>query len=229
MVKDLIARLADVDDVLRTSTAPYFNTRVFFNVRDDKAKVQVPFDINDFFELGAITNSDLLLAGKTGKGKSHASRMVMNGLYGEKGFENLTVTPGLNESDFIDIDIEAARTGKKTLKEAITHTPLLTRPGVIINEINRTPEILQNIFISYIERIFSLKGVEFPVGVAIGQGPNNESPQSPHYQFRMISINEGQEYQGTSGIDSAVRDRVPLEIPMDIFKPTKNALCRNNG
>lgn len=218
-MKDLIKRIHEIDEALRNNTQRYYNTNPLFSVRDEDAKAQIPYDINDLFLLGALTNSDLLLAGTTGCGKSHLSRMAMNGLYGNQGFTNLTVTPGLNESDFLDVDVAGVKSGEKTLKQAIQSTDLLTRPGAIINEINRTPEILQNVFISYLERIFSLKGIEFPVGVAFKEGYN--APQDPHYQFRVISINEGADYAGTSGIDRAVRDRVVLEIPMDYFRPRK--------
>ena len=219
MVKDLLFKIEEADDALRSPTVPYYNSRIVLNVRDNVARVQVPYDINDILLMGALTNSDVLLSGKTGSAKSHLSRMAMNGLFGENGFTNLTVTPGLNESDFIDVDVEGVKNGEKSLKEAIETTPLLTRPGAIVNEINRTPEILQNIFIGYLERNFSLKGVEFPVGVALIEGRNGA--QDPHYQFRVVSINEGQEYSGTSGIDRAVRDRVALEVPMDYFRPRK--------
>jgi len=219
MTKDLIKRIAHIDQALRSHTDGYYNSRTFFTTRDDEAKALVPYDINDLVLLAALTNSDLLLSGTTGAGKTHLSRMIMNGLYGSDGFTNLTVTPGLGESDFIDIDIASVKSGKKTPKQAITTTPLLTQPGAIINEINRTPEILQNVFISYLERIFSLKGLEFPVGV--GMLPGKDSPQDPHYQFRLLSINEGPGYSGTSAIDRAVRDRVALEIPMDHFRPRK--------
>jgi MoxR-like ATPase len=222
--KDLIQLLAGVDDALRSHTAQYFNSRVFFSIRDAKAKRPLQYDVNDMILLACLTNSDILLSGKTGCGKSHLSRMAMNGLFGEQGFTNLTVTPGLSESDFIDIDVGAVKRGEKTLKQAIEKTPILAAPGSIINEINRTPEILQNLFISYLERIFSLKGVEFPVGVPFV--PKKDSPQDAHYQFRVISINEGADYAGTSGIDRAVRDRVTVEVPMDYFRPTKSDVRR---
>src|SRR3989338_28266 len=145
MVKDLLFKIEEVDDALRSHTVPYYNSRIVLNVRDNVARVQVPYDINDILLMGALTNSDVLLSGKTGSAKSHLSRMAMNGLFGENGFTNLTVTPGLNESDFIDVDVEGVKNGEKSLKEAIETTPLLTRPGAIVNEINRTPEILQNL------------------------------------------------------------------------------------
>ncbi len=218
-MKDLIQRIAEVDAALRKYTADYFNTRVFFEVTDDKAAVAVPYDINDMLLLGALTNSDILLSGTTGSGKSHLARMAMNAFFGADGFANLTVTPGLTEADFLDIDVGAVKSGKKTPKEAITTTPILTKPGATIHEINRTPEILQNVFISYLERIFSLRGTEFPVGVPIVAG--KDGPQDAHYQFRVISINEGADYSGTCGIDRAVRDRVSIEVPMDYFRPRK--------
>jgi MoxR-like ATPase len=218
--KGLVRKIAGVDEALRSHTSEYFNRRTFFDVRDPNTRRVWPYDVNDMILLGALTNSDLLLSGGTGKGKTHLARRAMNGLYGGEGFTNLTVTPGLNESDFIDVDVNAVKSGGKTLKQAIERTPLLIKPGAIVNEINRTPEILQNLFISYLERIFSLKGLEFPVGVGIN--PDGEGVQDPHYQFRVITINEGANYSGTSGIDRAVRDRVVIEIPMDYFNPRKD-------
>jgi MoxR-like ATPase len=226
----IIQDIEKINTSLREYTSKYFNSSELFSIREEKIGKNVSYDIVDIMLLGALTNSDVLLAGGTGKGKSHLSRMVMNGLYGEDNFVNLTVTPGLNEGDFIDIDFDGIKNKNKTKKEAIETTPLLTQPGAIINEINRTPEILQNLFISYLERIFSVKGIEFPVGVEL----EGKSAQDPHYQFRMISINEGAGYSGTSGMDRAVNDRVVLDVPMDHFRPSisdkrKMINTRNNS
>jgi len=210
---ETLKELAQINRALRDKTKTHYNSRPLFRVAGQQPQA---FDLTDLLLIGALTNSDVLLSGTTGSGKTHLAHKAMHGLFGDY-YANVTVTPGLNESDFIDIDIGAVQRGEKTPKDAVLATPLLTRPGAIINEINRTPEILQNAFISYLERAFSLKGVEFPVGIPL----NGNGTYDPHYQFRVLSINEGDEYRGTSNIDRAVRDRVVLEIPLDHFRPTR--------
>jgi hypothetical protein len=219
--KEMIRRIRTIDEAVRDYSAGYYNTRILFQARDNHIQRTVPFDIRDAMLLGAFTNMDVVIPANTGKGKTHLGRMVLSGLFGTDKYAELTVTPGLNENDFIDIDIEGMQSGRcKSKKEAIQNTPLLWQPGANLNELNRTPEKLQNIFIAYFERDFSIKGLKFPVGVPLD--PSSDSEGKRHYQFRVISMNIGDQYVGTSRIDQAVKDRAGLVIPMDVFYPTKD-------
>lgn len=170
-------------------------------------------DLVDFNFLSAITNSGLLLSGTSGAGKTHLAMMFANAVFGTENYCSRTITPGMNEESFFDRDFGKMKEGG-TLREAMMATPIVTNPAVILNEVNRTPTILQSILIPYLEFHLNLKGLDFPVGV--------ESPYGGRYQFRVISINEGRDYKGISDMDRAVRDRMVIEVPIGRFKPLKS-------
>lgn len=215
-----IKKISRLEDRLRELTTDFQQTREMFRVPcnpynrggDYKGK-SVSFDLKDMNVLGGIRNSGILLTGKSGGGKTHLSKMAMNAFFGGDNYCNRTVTPGMNEEAFLDIDFGKIKDGA-TLKEAIKSTPILNYPGVILNEVNRAPSIIQNILIPYLEFEFNIKGLDFDVGIPInGSGGR--------YQFRILTINEGGEYKGIASMDKAVRDRMPIEIPIDNFKSLK--------
>lgn len=207
-----IQDIATLEDRLRRFTADFSQSREFVRLRGPLDGTTVTLDIKDFLVIGAIANADILETGKSGGGKTHLAKMAMNAFFGSAQYVNKTITPGMNEEAFIDINFSKIKDGA-TLKGAIETTPILTYPGVILNEANRAPAPIQNILIPYLEYEFNIKGLDFPVGV--------ELPQGQRYQWRILTINEGAEYKGTAETDKAVRDRMVIEIPIDQFKSLK--------
>ncbi len=207
-----IQDIATLEDRLRRLTADFRQSREFVRLRGQQNGETVSLDIKDFLVIGAIANADILETGKSGGGKTHLAKMAMNAFFGSAQYVNRTITPGMNEEAFIDIDFGKIKDGA-TLKEAIGTTPILTYPGVILNEANRAPALIQNILIPYLEYEFNIKGLDFPVGV--------ELPKGQRYQWRILTINEGAEYKGIAETDKAVRDRMVIEIPIDQFKSLK--------
>jgi len=163
--------------------------------------------IRDLLLIGAITNSPVLLKGGTGSGKTLLAQGIMNGLFGEDAIEK-TITPGMSEQDFVGVDFGAMQSGK-TLDDALTAAKIIRAPGVVLNELNRTPELLQNMLIPFLDYSFEYKSKQFSCGV-------------DGYQYRIATINEGSEYKGICSIDHALRNRFTLEIPFDHFPPTRN-------
>lgn len=207
-----IKDIATLEDRLRSLTTDFRQSREFVRLQGMNEGETVSLDIKDFLTIGAIANADILETGKSGGGKTHLAKMAMNAFFGTGQYVNRTITPGMNEEAFIDIDFGKIK-GGATLKESIGTTPILTYPGVILNEANRAPALIQNILIPYLEYEFNIKGLDFAVGV--------ELPKGQRYQYRILTINEGAEYKGIAEMDKAVRDRMVIEIPIDQFKSLK--------
>ncbi len=211
-----ITQIAKLEAKVRKLSADFRQTREFASIETEHEEVpEISLDMKDYLILGGITNSGILITGKSGGGKTHLAIMATNAMHGTGKICNKTITPGMNEEAFIDIDFGKIKDGS-TLKEAMQETPILTNPGVILNEVNRAPGPIQNILIPYLEFEFNIKGLGFPVGI--------EMPDGKRYQYRILTINEGPEYKGTAQMDKAVRDRMIIEIPIDHFKPTKSDL-----
>ena len=73
----------------------------------------VTMDIKDMLILGTITESDVLLTGKTGSGKTRLASGVLEGLFGRGGYYAKTTLPNMNPSEFMDIDFPSLLSGKK--------------------------------------------------------------------------------------------------------------------
>jgi len=204
--------LAKLRDAIAACTGDYINSCIVCET--GKSDQRVGLNIKDVLMIGALTASDCLLTGHTGSGKTHLAKMVMTALFGRNGYFNKTITPGMSASDFLDIDFRAIQRGEKTLREAMMGAPMTRLPGVILNEPNRAPEMVQSVLIPFCDQELEVEGVPIPLGVDMDGGR--------HYQFRILTINEGQQYGGIVSLDRAVRDRAVIEIPMDLLPMSNN-------
>lgn len=187
-------------------------SRFYINTREVVKAGDVSLDLKDVLILGAITGTDCLLTGKTGSGKTRLANMVMSGLFGKDEYTNKTITPAMQPDDFLDTDFKKMKEGKK-LQECIEPLSIINKPGVVLNEVNRAPRIIQNYLIPYLDREMDIQGKEFLCGKELMSGGR--------YQYRVITINEGEkeEYE-VEKMDKALRDRTVIEIPMDMFYQT---------
>lgn len=210
---------------VRNNTKEYINSTSLLEY--DRLGKRITLDIKELLLVAAISGSDCLLSGKTGAGKTSLARGIMTALFGKEakrndndgdqtdgcspdadpGYVEKTITPAMRPEEFLDLnyaDIEK----RGSLRQAITGTPILGVPGVILNEANRAPALIQNFLIPFLDRRMDIEGVSFSIGV---QTRNTE-----RYQFRIVTINEGGQYQ-VEDMDKALRDRMAIEIPMDAF------------
>lgn len=185
------------------SSSGYINSRQVMNIGP------VSFDIKDMLILGAITGTDCLITGKTGAGKTKLATLVMKGLFDEE-YTNKTITPAMQPDDFLDIDFGVMKQGG-LLRDAIKPLSILTKPGVILNEVNRAPGVIQNYLIPFLDKEIDIQGKDFFAGVELDSGER--------YQFRIVTINEGEQY-AVDTMDRAIRDRTVIEIPLDMFYQT---------
>lgn len=197
----------------------------------------VSLGLKEMLLLGAVSMLDCLISGKTGAGKTHLANLVMSSLFGgertgaegrmaadgapEKsspheaspGYVNKTITPSMRPEQFLDFDASCLQPGdenSKTWKTSLYSTPILNVPGVVLNEANRAPAMIQNYLIPFLDRSMDIEGLHLKIGHPSGQTAASK------YQYRIITINEGEEY-AVEAMDRALRDRVGLEIPIDCF------------
>jgi hypothetical protein len=204
---ELGADVQKLREAIDTATADYMNSSTVTQTRMGCGGA-VSLDIKDILLVGALSGVDSLLTGRTGAGKTHLAKMVMTALFGRNGYFGKTVTPGMSTSDFLDIDFGAIQRDGKSLREAMRAVEMTKRPGVILNEPNRAPELVQAILIPFFDHEFEAEGSQIELGVQV---PDT----GLRYQYRILTINEGAEYSGVVGLDRAVRDRMVIEVPMD--------------
>ncbi len=209
MYGENITMLADLREAIKRATSGYIKSMPICSYRAGNSVVSL--DTRDLLLIGAVTESDILLTGKTGSGKTMLANGVMKGLFGADGYYAKTTLPAMNPSEFMDIDFPAIMEGRKTLKEAVSGITSLNKPGLVLNEVNRAPSLIQSILISILDNELEVQGVPVEMGRRWNQGS---------YHFRILTINEGDAYQVQS-LDPAIRDRMIIEIPVDAFPQSR--------
>ena len=203
-------------EVLRTAinegTRGFYHSSTIIKYSDNS--INIPIDIRDFFLLAMVSGNNLLLKGGTGTGKTSFSNGALNSIFGDKS-AFLQIDTSLDITKFLDIDFNKIKSGE-TLKSSVKETVYITAPAVLIDEYNRAPAQLNNILQGWLTNgtVISSGGATFNVGVPISDGKR--------YQFKVATINDGRRYSGTFNIDAANRDRFPLELDLDMYKPTED-------
>lgn len=229
----LVSTYQTIRDTLLQGCQGYNNSRHVLEY--DRQGQTVSLNVKEMLLLGAVSMLDCLVSGKTGAGKTHLANLAMAALFGKEstrknkqegdtdrksGYVNKTITPSMRPEQFLDFDASCLHDGgrcgndepqaTKSIQDSLKATPILTVPGVVLNEANRAPSMVQNYLIPFLDRSMDIEGVHLKVGHELSQD------SGATYQYRIITINEGEEY-AVEAMDKALRDRVGLEIPMDCF------------
>ncbi len=208
-VEEAVSEFGELRDIVAEATRPYVNNRPVIKYKCNECSSGIALKLWEVLLLGVITCNDCLLTGKTGTGKTRLAKLALNGLFGGDGFVNKTITPAMEPSDFLDINYGDVHSGKKSLKEALEAAKPLHVPALILNEPNRAPAMIQSYLIPLLDMEMDIEGKSFPVGKEVpGIGRQ--------YQFRVLTINEGDAYLVTD-MDKALRDRAVLTLALDAF------------
>lgn len=179
----------------------------------------VRYDLLDILLAGAITESSVLLTGRTDSGKTDLAKIVMTALFGAEaeGWHRLDMDIDFGRDDYMDVDFGVVRDGKKISEGMYAALPFLRLPGLIVDEWNRAPPKIANKMIHFFDKDIKIGGgLRVKVGYQYGDG---QSSDGRRYFFLVAAINEGEEYEGTFPIDKAARRRAVIEVPMDNFAP----------
>ncbi len=210
-IKEIIEMLIEMNEKLSEFISErYFNSQPIIQMKVDHENT-IDFTISDIMLTAAITQSNILLWGSSGSGKTFLAESIAEFLFGKDHYCRKNITPDMNEQDFMDIDFGAIKEGKK-LKEAMLADDLFQHPCLIIDEANRAPPIIQNRLMQILENNIDLKSKKIKAGVEYMPGS--------FYYWNILTLNFGDEYAGTSAVDRALRDRITIDVQIDNFPPT---------
>lgn len=177
-------------------------------IETDKASI----DIKQFMLVCALAGKNLMLSSSTGTGKTTLSRAFGESIFGNNtGF--LPIDPSLDENKFRDILFSRMAQGD-SLSDAVEVNKTITAPMVVIDEFNRAPAIL----VSKLHGYLSNGAMTFEGGKEIT--PGIKLDDGSRYQWKVATINEGENYHGTCAMDKAGVDRFGAVLALDMYPPT---------
>lgn len=202
-LKTLLTRIGE-------STKKFYHSTLLADYESEGIKAE--YGIRELLLLAAVTNNNVILTGRSQSGKTHLAKMVMSALFGSNyGFLPVDIT--LNENKLRNLSFGAIKEGKN-LNDAVKETKLISAPGVIVDEYNRAPYEITNILQGYLQN-----------GTLVFEGGKEMTPGTPFsngkYQWKIATLNEGRKYGGAREVEKASRNRLPIEIPLDVFTPTE--------
>lgn len=207
----VIKAYRSLDARVRDVSKEYFHTRPLAQYKVDGMAIFM--DLRDVLLASALSANEVLISGSTGEGKTHLSKMFMCGLFGNK-YKILQMDASFSMDKLRDMAYNIIAEGGR-LKDAVQGSDLLFAPGVIIDEYTRAPAEITNIIQGWLQN-----------GALVFEGGREISPGvelpgiAGRYQWKIATINEGIRYVGARRVDKASRDRLAVEIPLDIFRLT---------
>ena len=224
--RSIIKKAHELNHSMRIDTKDYIHNNPLASVNyelvlPDKTKhgFQLNYDIRDIMLLASLTQSSVLMTGGTDSGKTTLARLVMNSLFGKEddGWHRIDFDLDFGKESYSDMDFGVITGGKKMSEGMYSISPFFKMPGIILDEMNRTHAQLANKAIHVFDKDLTL-----PDGSRVKIGKEyDDGGLAKRYQFHIAAINEGADYAGTFDIDKALRRRTIIEIPMDVFPPTR--------
>lgn len=198
------------------STNGFFHSTPLITYQENGNSFEV--DLRKFFLISALSEGNVLLRGGTGIGKTSFAKAFLEGLFNQN-YGVIQFDIGLDETKYLDVDFGKMKKGQN-LSDAITESKLIKMPAIIFDEYNRAlgaqTSLVQGWLINDELTIEGNKKIR----------PGYKLKDSNHYQLKIATINEGNEYINTQEIDFASRDRFSIELNLDNFP--MNDIDKNN-
>lgn len=208
---------------IATLEAPtYRNTTALFNLGG------VDFYLWDVVKAALAARLNLGLGGGAGMGKSQLFA-DLQAAFGNNnsyvlGRNDLDIKSLFRELNFKGLKEAMEKGGKVSQKELSHVTDEIYRPLIVVEEINRMAEIVQNQVFNIFEGFIELDGRKYALGggklVTFKDLEGNEFARNTKYSVGVWSANFGNgQYTGTVTMDKALKERSHLIIDVDNFTP----------
>lgn len=159
--------------------------------------LEAPLVIEDILKASLIAGINVLLLGERGSGKTQLMTDVANAWFGGNAI-HIRVRA--------DMDLREVYTRFDLSKMHLELTKTLSSPLCLIDELNRAPGIVQNQLFHLLDGYVEFEGEK----IFLGQ---------EGYHVCLGTMNVGERYLGTFGIDPALLDRFGVVIDMESFPP----------
>ncbi len=203
--------LNELETKLREGSADYYHSGTLAKYTADGNEVNI--DLRGMLLCSAIVGLPVLLTGSTGGGKTTIARKAAKSFFGD--YAMLQMDSSFNMDKLRDVSFKKIKEGG-LLSEAVSPTKLVTSPVAIIDEYNRAPTEITNIIQGYLEngKLSFEGGAETETGI--------DDKEGGRYQWKIATANEGSKYHGARKMDKASRNRLAVEIDLDVFPLAEN-------
>ena len=158
----------------------------------------VPLTTEDVIKAALLSELNILLVGERGEGKTQLMQDINSCLFGGRG-TYIRARPDMKTKELYEL------LNMETLKKELSHE--IKAPLTQIDEINRTPPIVQNEFLHMCDGYIEYEGRPVTLG--------------DDFHITIASANvKNERYGGTFEMDDAVLDRFSLVINIDHY-PTQ--------
>ncbi len=188
----------------------------------------VDFSLWEVMKAALAARLNVGLYGGSGMGKSQLIADVQ-GLFGNNasyvlGRNDLDIKSLFRQLDFRGLNDAMQHGGKVSQTELSNVTADIHKPLVVVEEINRAAEIVQNQLFNIFEGFIELDGKKYSLGNSevrtFKDVDGNEFSQNVKYSVGVWTANLGNgQYSGTVSMDKALKERSHLILDVDNFPP----------
>ncbi|HLC78058.1 MAG TPA: ATP-binding protein [Candidatus Nanoarchaeia archaeon] len=185
----------------------------------------VDFTLWDVTKAALAARLNMGLYGKAGSGKSQLCADIQS-LFGNNasyvlGRNDLNIKSLYQQLKFKALTDAMQNGGTVSQKDLTELTADIYRPLLVVEEINRCVEVVQNQFFNIFEGFLELDGTKYPLGsswIATFRDLGGcELTENLRYSVGVWSANSGGEYTGTVSIDKAMKERSHLILNTNNF------------
>ncbi len=213
-----------IKKITEINAPTYLNTTTLFSLDN------VDFQLWDVVKCALAGRLNIGLGGGAGMGKSQLfadlKSMFNNNTNYVLGRNDLDIKSLYRQMDFKKLNNAMHNGGVVSQKEISSITDDIYRPLIIVEEINRCAEIVQNQLFNIFEGFIEIDGNKYCLGKGelktFTDHDGTDVTQNVLYSVGVWSANFGNgQYTGTVSMDKALKERSHMIIDVDNFSPGK--------